>query len=96
MLARVFSCEVIGLEGVIFEVEVDAGEGLPGINIIGLPDAAVQESRERVGMAVKKAGRSFPRRRMIVTLTPATVHKELPLTTCHAPWAVCLTPKFFR
>lgn len=48
MLARVFSCAVIGLEGVIVEIEVDIGRGLPGMTIVGLPDAAVQESRERV------------------------------------------------
>ena len=54
MLARVYSCAVIGLEGVIVEVEVDTGEGLPSIIIVGLPDAAVQESRERVQAAIKK------------------------------------------
>ncbi|HLE13899.1 MAG TPA: YifB family Mg chelatase-like AAA ATPase [Anaerolineales bacterium] len=78
MLARVYSCAVIGLDGVIVEVEVDTGDGLPGITIVGLPDAAVQESRERVQMAVKNAGRSFPRRRMIVNLAPASVRKEGP------------------
>lgn len=46
MLARVFSCAVIGLEGVVVEVEVDIGLGLPGMTIVGLPDTAVQESRE--------------------------------------------------
>src|SRR3989304_5547397 len=78
MLARVFSCAVIGFDGVIVEVEVDAGDGLPGITIVGLPDAAVQESRERVQMAIKNAGRAFPRRRIIVTLPPAAVRKEGP------------------
>ena len=48
MLARVFSCAVLGLEGVIVEVEVDFASGLPAIVIVGLPDASVQESRERV------------------------------------------------
>ena len=48
MLAKVNSCAVIGLEGVIVEVEVDTGQGLPYMIIVGLPDAAVQESRERV------------------------------------------------
>lgn len=48
MLARVYSCAVIGLDGVIVEVEVNSGDGLPGITIVGLPDAAVQESRERM------------------------------------------------
>jgi magnesium chelatase family protein len=78
MLARVYSCAVIGLEGVIVEVEVDTGDGLPGITIVGLPDAAVQESRERVQAAIRNAGQKFPRHRLIVNLAPASVRKEGP------------------
>jgi magnesium chelatase family protein len=78
MLARVFSCAVIGLEGVIVEVEVDLGQGLPGMTIVGLPDASVQESRERVQAAIKNAGMVFPRKRIIVNLAPASVRKEGP------------------
>ncbi len=78
MLARVFSCAVIGLEGVIVEVEVDFSEGLPAVVIVGLPDAAVQESRERVQSAIKNAGFFFPRRRLRVNLAPASVRKEGP------------------
>ena len=78
MLARVFSCSVIGLEAVVIEVEVDTSEGLPYIAIVGLPDAAIQESRERVQAAIRNAGLYFPRRRMVVNLAPAAVHKEGP------------------
>ena len=78
MLSRVFSCAVIGLEGVVVEVEVDFGSGLPGITIVGLPDAAVQESRERVQAAIKNSGLFFPRKRLIVNLAPASVRKEGP------------------
>ncbi len=78
MLARVFSCAVIGLEGVIIEVEVDTTSGLGGMEIVGLPDKAVQESRERVQSAVKNAGLPFPRKRVIVNLAPAAVRKEGP------------------
>ncbi len=78
MLARVYSCAVIGLEGVIVEVEVDTGDGLPSITIVGLPDTAIQESRERVQSAIKNAGLYFPRRRLIVNLAPAAVRKEGP------------------
>jgi magnesium chelatase family protein len=78
MLARVFSCAVIGLEGVIVEVEVDTGDGLPAVVIVGLPDAAVQESRERVQSAIKNAGLHFPRKRLTVNLAPAAVRKEGP------------------
>ena len=78
MLARVQSCAVIGLDGVIVTVEVDTADGLPGMTIVGLPDAAVQESRERVQAAVKNAGLSYPRKRIVVNLAPATVRKEGP------------------
>jgi magnesium chelatase family protein len=78
MLARVFSCAVIGLEGVVVEVEVDIGRGLPGMTIVGLPDAAVQESRERVQSAIKNAGLPFPRKRVLVNMAPADVRKEGP------------------
>jgi magnesium chelatase family protein len=78
MLARVFSCAVIGLEGVVVEVEVDTAEGLPGIIIVGLPDAAVQESRERVQSAIKNSGLYFPRKKLVVNLAPASVRKEGP------------------
>jgi len=78
MLARVYSCAVIGLEGVVVEVEVDTTQGFPGTTIVGLPDAAVQESRERVQAAVRNAGVPFPRRRLVVNLAPASVRKEGP------------------
>ena len=67
MLARTYSCAVVGLDGVIVEVEVDYTNGMPGMTIVGLPDAAVQESRERVQTAVKNAGLHFPRHRRVGT-----------------------------
>ena len=48
MLAHVFSCAVIGLDGVLIDIEVDYGQGMPHMAIVGLPDEAVKESRERV------------------------------------------------
>jgi magnesium chelatase family protein len=78
MLSRVYSCAVIGLDGVIVEVEVDTSQGLPSIIIVGLPDAAVQESRERVQAAIKNAGLFYPRKRVTVNLAPASVRKEGP------------------
>jgi magnesium chelatase family protein len=80
MLAKVNSCAVIGLEGVIVDVEVDTGGGmgLPGVVIVGLPDASVQESRERVLSAIKNAGLIYPRKRITVNLAPASVRKEGP------------------
>lgn len=78
MLSRVYSCAVVGLEGVIVEVEVDFTNGMAGVTIVGLPDVAVQESRERVQTAVKNAGLHFPRHRIVVNLAPAVVRKEGP------------------
>ena len=78
MLARVYSCAIIGLEGTIVEVEVDTAQGLPGMDIVGLPDAAVQESRQRVLAAIKNAGYPYPRSRLTINLAPASVRKEGP------------------
>ena len=78
MLSKVYSCAVIGLDGVIVEVEVDTGPGLPKMVIVGLPDAAVQESRERVRSAVQNAGFDYWRHGLTVNLAPASVRKEGP------------------
>ncbi|MBI4731548.1 MAG: ATP-binding protein, partial [Chloroflexi bacterium] len=78
MLARVHSCAVTGLDGVVVEVEVDYTQGVPGMTVVGLPDAAVQESRERVQAAVRNAGVPYPRKRLVVNLAPASVRKEGP------------------
>jgi len=76
MLARVYSCAVVGLDGVVVEVEVDTGQGLPGMTIVGLPDAAVQESRKRVQAAVKNAGIPYPRKRIVVNLAPSSIPRQ--------------------
>lgn len=78
MLARIYSCAVQGLDGEIVEVEVDLANGLPGVIIVGLPDTAVQESRERVQSAIKNSGLIFPRKHVRVNLAPASVRKEGP------------------
>ncbi len=78
MLARVFSCALIGLEGALVEVEVDISPGLPSFTIVGLPDAAVQEARERVRAAIRNSGFSFPRKRITVNLAPADLKKAGP------------------
>ena len=78
MLAKVYSCAVIGLDGAIVEVEVDTANGLPSFVVVGLPDAAVQESRERVQAAIRNAGFYFPSKRLTVNLAPAALRKEGP------------------
>ncbi len=78
MLAKVNSCSVVGLDGVLIDVEVDIANGLPAFNIVGLPDAAVQEARERVRAAIKNTGLPFPRTRLTVNLAPADIRKAGP------------------
>ena len=77
-LPEVHSCAITGLDGVVVEVEVDYTQGMPGMTVVGLPDTAVQESRERVQAAVRNAGAAFPRKRLVVNLAPASVRKEGP------------------
>lgn len=78
MLAKVLSCAVVGLDGVLIEVEVDVGTGQPGMVLVGLPDAAVQESRERVRAAIRNSGGKFPHGRVTVNLAPADLKKAGP------------------
>ncbi len=78
MLAKVMSCAVVGLEGAIVEVEVDISPGLPAFTIVGLPDAAVQEAKERVRAAIRNSGCTFPMKRITVNLAPADLKKEGP------------------
>ncbi|UCC78188.1 MAG: ATP-binding protein, partial [Anaerolineales bacterium] len=78
MLAKVTSFAVIGLEGAPIDVEVDISRGLTSFIIVGLPDTAVQESRERVRAAIKNSGCQFPNQRLTVNLAPADLRKEGP------------------
>ena len=78
MLAKVKSAAVIGLEGAVVEVEVDISPGLPSFTIVGLPDKAVQEARERVRSAIRNSYYKFPNRRITVNLAPADLKKEGP------------------
>ena len=78
MLAKVHTAAVVGLEGAIVQVEADTARELPSFTNVGLPDAAVQESRERVQAAVKNSGLDFPRQWVTVNLAPADLRKEGP------------------
>jgi len=72
------SLALSGIDALPVEVEVDVGAGLPGFSIVGLPDAAVQEARERVRVAISNSGYKFPTRKVIVNLAPASLRKEGP------------------
>src|SRR5213083_2114213 len=79
MLAMARSCAVLGLEGALIEVEVDLSNGMPGFMIVGLPDAAVNEAKERVRAAIKNSACLFPFKRITVNLAPADLRKEGPV-----------------
>lgn len=78
MIARVHTFTLLGIEAVDVSVEVDVGKGLPSFSVVGLPDAAVRESRERVRSAVKNSGFEFPDKRILVSLAPADLRKAGP------------------
>ena len=74
-LGRAFSVAVRGLDGEIVEIEADITSGLPGVHLVGLPDAALQESRDRVRAAITNCGNSWPMARLTLALSPATLPK---------------------
>ncbi len=76
MIAKVQSYALLGLDGVPVTVEADVSSGLPSYDVVGLPDAAVKESKERVKSAVKNSAIPFPTHKIIVNLAPAYVKKE--------------------
>ena len=76
LLAKVPGGAVLGVDGYIVYVEVDVSSGLPSFEIVGLPDAAIREARERVRAALRNSGYEFPLRRITVNLAPAMIRKE--------------------
>ncbi|MCX6812369.1 MAG: YifB family Mg chelatase-like AAA ATPase [Candidatus Berkelbacteria bacterium] len=87
-IAKVKSCAVFGLDAFPVEVEVDIGRGLPSFSIVGLPDKAIDESKDRVRSAIKNSGLEFPDKRLTVNLAPADIKKEGP--TYDLPIAVSI------
>lgn len=78
MLAKVLSCALTGINGYMVDVEVDISQGLPAFDIVGLPDSAVKESKERVRTAIKNSEINFPVKRITINLAPANTKKEGP------------------
>ena len=74
--ARTKSVALVGLDGHVVDVEADIGQSLPAFSIIGLPDQAVNESRERIRAAARNAGVKLPARKITVNLSPATLPKR--------------------
>ena len=87
MVNKVTTATVIGLKAYEVSVETDVQNGLPNFSVVGLPDTAINEARDRVRSAVKNSGFSFPRTRIIVNLAPADLKKvgtsfDLPIAIC--------------
>jgi magnesium chelatase family protein len=79
MLSKVLSMGLLGIDGYPVTVEIDISFGLPAFDVVGLPDAAVKESRDRVRAAIKNSGYDFPTERMTLNMAPADVRKEGPI-----------------
>ena len=75
MLAKVESCCTSGIDAYLVDVEVDITGGLPCFSIVGLPDTAIRESRDRIKAAIKNSRYRFPSKRIIVNLAPADIRK---------------------
>ncbi|MBI2252680.1 MAG: YifB family Mg chelatase-like AAA ATPase [Armatimonadetes bacterium] len=78
MLAKINSSAISGINAYTVKVEADVSLGLPAFNIVGLPDTAVSESKERVRSAIKNSGFEFPNKRITINLSPANIKKEGP------------------
>jgi len=78
LLAKVLSAGVLGIDGYLIEIEADIANGLPQVSIVGLPDAAVKEAKDRVRSAIKNSGFSFPVKKITINLAPADTKKEGP------------------
>jgi len=76
MLSRVLTVATYGVNAYLVEVETHIEKQLPGFSIVGLPDSAVRESRERITAAVRNCGFEFPIRKITVNLAPADIKKE--------------------
>lgn len=76
MYAKTYGMVIVGIEGILVQVEVDIARGLPSFEIVGLPTAAVREAKERVRAAIRNAGYEFPMQRIVVNLAPADIRKD--------------------
>lgn len=78
MLSKIKSMSLVNVDGYLVEVQVDVSHGMPAWDVVGLPDASVRESRERVRAALRNVGVDFPSRKVVVNLAPANLKKEGP------------------
>lgn len=76
MLSKIYSCGLLGVDGIIVTVEIDISRGLPGYSLVGLPDAGIKESKDRVFSAIKNSNYNYPMERITINLAPADLKKE--------------------
>ena len=76
MLSKIYSSATYGIDAYLVEVETNVEQQIPGFTIVGLPDNAVKESKERVITAIKNSGYKFPIKRITINLAPADIKKE--------------------
>lgn len=76
MITKLSSAALFGIDGFVVDVETDISNGLPGFDIVGLPDASVKESKERIRAAIKNSGLAMPSKRITINLAPADIKKE--------------------
>ncbi len=76
VLSSIYSCSIHGIDGLVVEVEVDISSGLPVYALVGLPDTAIKESKERVFSAIKNNGFRYPMKKITINLAPANIKKE--------------------
>ena len=74
-LARTWSVALLGVDGRIVEIEADVGGGLPRFQLVGLPDAALHEAKDRIRAAITNSGRTWPNERIVLALSPASLRK---------------------
>jgi len=85
MLAKIYSAAVYGVDAYEVEIEVNGAGGDPHIIVVGLPDVAVKESRDRVTTAISNSGYHWPRGRTTINLAPLTLRKRVRVLICRSP-----------
>ncbi len=88
MISKIYSCSVIGLNSELVEIESDLDGGFYKINIVGLPDTSISESKDRISSALKNSGLKLPRNKITINLAPADLKKEG--TLFDLPMAICI------
>lgn len=76
MFSQINACALMGMDGYIVKVQTDISNGMPSMNVVGLPDTAVKEARERINSAIRNSGFKFPSKRITINLAPANTKKE--------------------